>query len=213
MTPEILVAWSGAFAAVAAALVALATLPFTRRAANAAQAQTQLQAQIAAESRRPLLWADIREHPEHKHVVCLFVGNNGPTTARDVHVTVEPPIRAGAQPLQCAEGQTAAAAGIAALPPGRVLEWWLGMSHELMAVPDQPKAFTLSITGMAADGTQLSDRLPVPFDDLRFASGSPGNMETFVQEFKHLRSERRADHRSLLQALAAITRDDPDHDE
>lgn len=206
MTVEIAAAWAGAFAAFAAAMAAFLSIRFTRRAADAAQSQTELQAQVAANAQLPALWADIRPHPDHRQIICLFLGNSGPTVARNVHLTVDPPVVPGAQALSCAEAQQVAAAGIAALPPGRVMVWWLGVGHELLDAPGQPEDVTLSLEGIAGDGTVLTDEFTVRLSDFRLTSASAGNLEELVQEFKHFRSESRNDRRSLTQALNDLAR-------
>ena len=205
MSPETLAAVAAAAAAVAAAVLSLVALPFTIRAANAARAQTELQRQIAAEARLPLLWADLRPDPERRAVMCLFVGNNGPTLARGVRLVVSPPVLPGPTAMSCEQAQADAAAGISALPPGRVLTWSLGVGHELLAVPDQPEEFTLTLTGTAPDGTALSESFAVRFGDIRHTSATQGTAETFVQEFKHARRERREDHRELLGAVRDLS--------
>lgn len=204
MTPETVAAIAAAGAAVAAAAVSLVALPFTVRAANAAKAQTALQLQAAVEARRPLLWADIRPHPDHRQVMCLFVGNSGPTVAHDVRVVIEPPVLPGTLPMSCIEAQKAAADGITSLAPSRTYEWQLGIASELLKVADQPHEFTLTITGRAPDGATLSDVITVRFEDLRKTSGAAGPLEEFVQEFKHARRERREDHRQMYEAVQSI---------
>ena len=64
--------------AVAAALAAVASLPFTRRAANAASDQTALQAEIAREQAQPYVWADIQPLKAGKNIMDLedFIVSN-----------------------------------------------------------------------------------------------------------------------------------------
>lgn len=81
--------------AIIATVPAYVSLRFARAAADSAVAQTDLQRQIAHETRMPMLWADIRPHPEARSVMCLFVGNAGPTTAHDVRAVIEPRILPG----------------------------------------------------------------------------------------------------------------------
>lgn len=211
MTPELAAGWVAAIAAGTAALFAAVALPFTRRAANSARDQTTLQQQaleeqrrVVAEQRRPMLWADIREHPEHRSVICLFIGNNGPSTARDVRVFIDPPVVPGAQPLSGLEGLQQARAGISAVPPGRVLTWYLGIGHELLHAAGQPEAFHVELSGKANDGTELSEEFTVRLQDLAFTSAAPGNFEDLVQEFKHFREERKRSDRELIRTIEAL---------
>ncbi|WP_213282650.1 hypothetical protein [Cellulomonas hominis] len=208
MNPNTVAAVAAAIAAVAAALFALVALPFTIRAANAAKAQTELQRLAVAEARLPMLWADIRPDTEHRAVICLYVGNSGPTTARNVRAVVSPPIVPGPFPMSCEAGQDAAAAGIASLPPGRVLSWALGIGSELLSVANQPEVVKLTLTGAAPDGTELADELTIRLGDIRTTRATPGNLEELVQEFKHARRERREHHRAMLDAVRSAANDD-----
>lgn len=201
MDTQTLAAWAGVAVALLASGFAAIALPFTARAANAARRQTELQREIAEEARRPVLWADIRPHPEHRAMIHLFIGNSGPTTARDVRVTVDPPLLPGAQPCSCIEAQAQARAGIASVPPGRVINWTMGVGHELLDVEDQPHEVQMRITGRDGGGVELVDEYLIRLSDIAFTSSGPGNLEDLTQEFKHFRSERKAANQHLVEAL------------
>ena len=105
--------------AVIATVPAYLSLRITKAAADAATAQTHLQREIPHQGRLPMLWADLRPHPEHRSVTCLIVGNSGPTTAHDVMVMVEPRVLPGPPALACEVGQAAAARTDAGVVDGR----------------------------------------------------------------------------------------------
>lgn len=161
-------------------------LIFTRGAARAAAAQTELQREVAREARLPKIWADIRPHPEHRALMTLFLGNSGPTVAHNVSVKITPRVTPGKQPLRCEEGQDEAEAGIAALPPGRVIEWYLGVGHELLSAPGQADEFLLEIHGFADDGGELSDSFKVRFHEFQYSGISPGNLEQIAKSLENL---------------------------
>jgi len=207
MEPNAWITLAAVIVAIVATVPAYISLRFTKTAAESAVAQTELQLAIAREARLPMLWADIRPHPEHRSVMCLFVGNNGPTTAHDVKVVIEPRVLPGPSGFACDVAQDAAAAGIAALPPGRTLDWSLGIGHQLLNVPDQPDEFTITISGSAADGTALAEAFRSRFSDIRHTRASNGNLEDIAQQMKHLLTEARAMGRSV-QRLAACDEDD-----
>lgn len=195
---------SGDWITLAAVVVAgIATVPaylslrFARAAADSAVAQTELQRQIAHEARLPMLWADVRPHPEARSVICLFIGNAGPTTAHDVRAVIEPRILPGQMKFACETGQDTAAAGIAAIPHGRTLEWSLGLGGDLLAVPGQPEQFTITITGKSGDGTAISDQFVTRFDDIRYQRASEGSVETIAQQLKHMLNEARQLNRTV----------------
>lgn len=183
--------------AVIATVPAYLSLRITRAAADAAIAQTNLQREIAHDARMPMLWADLRPHPEHRSMMYLFVGNSGPTTAHDVKVIIEPRVLPGSIASKCDAGQDAAASGIAALPPGRSLEWSMGVAGELLKVPGQPNEFTITVTGTASDGSALVDSFRSRFSDIRFTSAANGSAEDLAQQSKHLLTEFRALNKSV----------------
>lgn len=191
-----------------ATVPAYLSLRLTKSAADAAVAQTELQRAIAHEARLPTLWADIRPHPEARSVMCLFVGNSGPTTAHDVKVLIEPRVLPGPNAFACDVAQDTAGAGIAALPPGRTLEWSLGIGHELLSVPGQPVEFTISVQGTASDGTPLSDSFVTRFDDIRHTRASATNIEDIAQQMKHLLTEARGISRAAGRLADAADRHD-----
>ena len=189
--------------AVVATIPAYVSLRFARAAADSAVAQTELQRKIAHEARLPMLWADIRPHPEARSMMCLFVGNAGPTTAHDVRAVVEPRVLPGEVEFACDVAQDAAATGIAALPPGRTLEWSLGVGHDLLNVPGQPKQFAITVAGRSSDGTVLSDSFTIRFDDIRHTRAADGSLETIAQQMKHLLTEARSLNRSVERLASA----------
>lgn len=195
--------------AVTATVPAYVSLRFARAAADSAVAQTELQRQIAHEARLPMLWADIRPHPEARAVMCLFVGNSGPTTAHDVKLVIEPRVLPGEMAFACDVAQDAAAAGIAALPPGRTLEWSLGVGHDLLSVPGQPEQFTITVTGHSSDGSVLSDRFTIRFEDIRHTRAADGSLESIAQQMKHLLTEAHKMNHSV-ERLATAADDDED---
>lgn len=194
--------------AITATVPAYVSLRFARSAADAAVAQTELQMQIAHEARLPMLWADIRPHPEARSVMCLFIGNSGPTTAHDVRAVIEPRVLPGGSAFACDVAQDTAARGIAALPPGRTLEWSLGVGHDLLNVDGQPEQFTITVTGRASDGTELADTFVSRFEDIRHTRASDGSLETIAQQMKHLLSEARALNRAVGRVADAAEQDD-----
>lgn len=176
--------------AVLATVPAYVSLRFTRAAAEAARDQTELQRDIAREARLPQVWADVRPHPQSPSILCLFVGNSGPTAARDVRVAVVPAILPGRQPFRCTEAQEAAANGIAALPPGRVYEWILGVGHELLNAPGQVSEHEIRVEARAPGDTELTDSFTVRLDDLRLTRlGGTGTLKDVTRSIDKLREE------------------------
>jgi hypothetical protein len=142
--------------AVAAAVIALAALPFNWRSARAAErqlhtaeAQTQLQQQLRVDAAQPYVWVDIRPDQAVGTLLNLVVGNSGPTTATHVHVKVERPLPTVDQlKARVRVAQERLASGLPSLPPGRVLTWPLGQGFNLIK-DEGPQRYTFTVT---ADG-------------------------------------------------------------
>jgi hypothetical protein len=59
--------------------------------AHAVEEQTQLQKNLARAAAEPMLWADIRADDATGQALVLLLGNTGPSIARNVKVTFDPP--------------------------------------------------------------------------------------------------------------------------
>lgn len=165
--------WAAALAAIAAAGVALVSLPFTIRAANAAKAQTRLQRELAEAAAQPYVWADVQPDTKQGTVLRIVVGNEGPTIATNIRVAFSPPLATPAKyPGATEVAQQVLAKGIKSLAPGRRIEWSAGVGYEVLA-GDGPIRHTVTVT---ADGPH-GPLAPLTFDldlaDWRGALDSP----------------------------------------
>lgn len=146
MSADIWAAW----AAVAVALLAVITSSiFNMRTLRATREQTQLQLQIAREASQPLVWADVRGD-QNGRFLRLLVGNSGPTVATNVTVKIDPPLPVKVDDPRTAVFQQQLHDGIASLPPGRVIEWFLFTSgdwDELMPNGGTTHHFTIDAQG------------------------------------------------------------------
>lgn len=147
-----------AVAAVLAAVIAAGALWYTRVATQAAQRQVvaaeqqmQLQRQLRIDSAQPYVWVDIRPSDEHGHLLMLYVGNSGPTVATHVKVTFDPTIDLPGRPSRHREAVEQLASGLSALPPGRVMQWHLGASHQQIPAAD-PSGYKVRIEGRGPFG-------------------------------------------------------------
>lgn len=129
-------------AAVVAAVAALASLPFTARAAKAAkiQAETarqqaQLQMDLLRQASQPTVWADIRPDNRQGGLVVLMLKNEGPTVAKNITVTIDPPLPNTFGPISASIRDTEAvlASGLSSVAPGRSLEWSFAVAWQLLA--------------------------------------------------------------------------------
>jgi hypothetical protein len=126
----------------------------SERAADASQEQTEIQRELSRRGAEPSLWVDLRPDDQQAQSIILLVGNSGPTVATNVVVTFDPPLADTpglAEPAGTArEAEERLHAGLASLPPGRTLRWWLGLPHHVFEQNrSEPLSYTVTIK---ADG-------------------------------------------------------------
>ena len=125
-------AWA-AHATARQAKAALAQTEIQRQQVAAAREQTELQRALAREALQPYVWADIQPDMQQGTVLNVAVGNSGPTVARNVRVTFDPPLPAGKQQVdKVEEVQRTLATGLRSIAPNRVHRWSLGAGYDLM---------------------------------------------------------------------------------
>ncbi len=103
------------------------------RAAIATEEYVKVEKQLRVEAQQPYVWVDIRPDETTGVLLNLVIGNSGPTIARNVRATIEPPFEAIPQLRDRVEtAQDLLARGISSLPPGRTLVWPLGQGFNLL---------------------------------------------------------------------------------
>lgn len=118
-----------------------------REQVAAAREQTQLQRKLARDASQPYVWADIQPDMQQGTVMHVVVGNSGPTVARNVRVTFDPPLPAGQQQSDKVEKvQRILATGLRSLAPGRVIRWTLGAGYDLLST-EEPQVRTVCVEG------------------------------------------------------------------
>ena len=135
-------------AATALAIVALVALVFTRRQVEAAEKNTRLQRQISEDAAQPYVWVDIRLHDQHGGFLMLVLKNEGPTVATDVTIKFDP-----ALPSSWRDGRSVGPdtsqddqrAHFQSLPPGRLMQWNLGVHHEILDSSAAPTSFSITV--------------------------------------------------------------------
>lgn len=191
MEPNTIAAIVAAVAAVAASVVAVASLPATRKAAEAARAQavaareqTELQLELARAAAQPRIWADIQPDNKQGTILQLVLRNDGPTVARNVVVTIDPPLpndTAYADRITTAEQRLAR--GIRSIAPGRSIEWSLGPAYDLMKKRDSPAiVHTVRLTAEGPHGPVEPVELEVDLDEWRESRDAPdGSLHVLKQ--------------------------------
>ncbi|MFT4397234.1 hypothetical protein ACLTEW_20090 [Gordonia lacunae] len=127
---------ASAIVASVAALIALVALYFTWRQVRAAEDQTLIQREIQRDASQPYVWADVRLHEQHGGFFMLLLKNEGPTVATNVTVTFDPPLPRlwrGDGAIGISDRHHPGVSRFSSLPPGRTMQWRLGLPSEILA--------------------------------------------------------------------------------
>lgn len=191
MEPNTIAAIVAAVAAVAASMVAIAGLPATRKAAEAARLQavaareqTELQLELARAAVQPRIWADIQPDNKQGTILQLVLRNDGPSVARNVVVTIDPPLPKDtnyADRIDTAEQRLAH--GIRSIAPGRSIEWSLGPAYDLMQKRTLPAVVHMvRLTADGPHGPIEPVELEIDLDEWRESRDAPdGSLHVLKQ--------------------------------
>ena len=144
-----------------------------REQVAAAREQTQLQRDLAHEALQPYVWADIQPDMQQGTVLHVVVGNNGPTVARNVRVTFDPPLPAGQQRSDKVESvQRVLARGLRSLAPKREIRWTLGAGYDLLS-SEEPQVRTVRVEGEGPHGPLPVLEIQIDISEWRQARDAP----------------------------------------
>jgi hypothetical protein len=155
---------AGDWVSLAAAVVAVVALIWTRGQARSARQQaesakeqvalakrqTEIQEQLYRDQQQPYLWVDFRADPVSYYLVDLVLKNEGPTIATNVRVIMDPPIqRSSTFTIEKSLLELPGFAnGFASIPPGREMRWSLGTHVEIF----EERTFHRHTVTIAFDG-------------------------------------------------------------
>ncbi|TFV66083.1 UNVERIFIED_ORG: hypothetical protein E4P37_07890 [Bacillus sp. AZ43] len=168
---------ASAIVAVVAAGISLAALAAAiyqaksaRDQVTEARAQTDLQRQMHRDAAQPYVWADVRPDDGHGQLLRVIVENGGPTVARDVRISFNPPLpevhRRDRTQFMGLEN------GISALTPGRRIMWTLGVSFELMS-PGLAGAHEVTVDAVGPFGPLEQLRYTIDLSQWRESAAQP----------------------------------------
>lgn len=108
--------------------------------------QLELAEQIRREQNEPYIVVDIQPAPWTTEVLLLVIENIGPTVARDVRISVNPPFQTtlDSDPDHLLREATILTNGIPMLPPRRRIEILFDIGFQLFAT-DLPKAYRVTV--------------------------------------------------------------------
>lgn len=158
----------GTTIAAAAAAATLASALFIWFQVREMKKQTNLQREIAEAAAAPYIWADVRVQAANGWNLEFAIGNSGPTVARDVVVTVDPPFPqvddTEARYVQAMHERLER--GLPSVAPGRQYTWTLGNSADLVNRP-APLAHTVTIDCSGPAGPTARSQFTIDFESFR----------------------------------------------
>jgi hypothetical protein len=195
-----IVAAMASWAAVAVALIAIRP---ARRSAKASEEQTDIQRELARQSAQPYVWADIQLDRRQGALIHLVVGNSGPTVARNVRVTIDPPLPVQSGDMTCAEvAQPAEVAqrrlqkGILSLAPGRRISWFIGRGSELLQNENDTTVYKICVNADGPYGPIAPNQIEIRLTDWRESIDAPDGSLHYVRE----------EIRNLVTAVKSLSR-------
>ncbi|WP_327125453.1 hypothetical protein [Streptomyces sp. NBC_01727] len=128
-----------------AVIISLAALAYARLQAVYSRQQLKLAERIRREASEPYVVADIQPRAGGSGLLVFTVENIGPTVARDVELSVTPPLKGGERTDWDEKIAQVVGRKIPHLPPHRRLEWFFTFGPRFMANPDLPRLYTVTV--------------------------------------------------------------------
>lgn len=138
--------------AAAALLVSFAAALYSRRQTVLAADQLDLAQRIRIESSEPYVIADIVPRIGGSGLLQFRLENVGPTLARDVQLSVSPPLQGGESDEWDQKLARVVARKIPVLPPGRHIEWYFAFGPRLLGNPSLPRQYTVTVNTTGPSG-------------------------------------------------------------
>ncbi|GFE24139.1 hypothetical protein [Streptomyces nigrescens] len=142
---------SNAIAAIAV-LISIAALIYSRLQAIYSRRQLELGERVRKEAAEPYVVADIQPRVGGSGLLVFTVENIGPTVARDVELSVTPPLQGGERSDWDEKVARAVARKIPHLPPRRRLEWYFSYGPRLFESADLPRQYTVTVKSKGPGG-------------------------------------------------------------
>lgn len=166
--------------------VAFVAALYAARAANAAKAQTAIQKQVREDAAQPYVWVDIRPDDESGGTFVLYLGNSGPTVATDIRVTFDPSLPLG-DTGSTAEAVDQLAKGISSLPPGRTMQWSLGVVNARINELTHPTGYVSRVVARGPFGELPVLQYAITLQDVRYnVVKPPGTMRGIAKSLDSL---------------------------
>lgn len=168
----------------------------------AAREQTELQRELARQASQPYAWADIWPDMQQGNVLHVVVGNSGPTVARNVRVTFDPPLPSSEQKSDLVQSvQQVLANGLRSLAPNRVIRWSLGAASDMLA-SEEPQVRLVRVEGEGPNGPLPILEMQIDISEWRQARDAPdGSLHHVRGEIKGLTNAVNGVNKTMRRAV------------
>jgi hypothetical protein len=143
---------SNAIAAIAV-VISIAALVYSRLQAIYSRKQLELNERVRREMAEPYVVVDIQPRAGGSGILVFTVENIGPTVARNVELSVTPPLQGGERSDWDEKLARAVGRKIPHLPPRRRLEWFFTYGPRFFANPDLPRQYTVTVKSTGPAGS------------------------------------------------------------
>ncbi|MFD5118950.1 hypothetical protein [Streptomyces sp. NPDC058385] len=138
--------------AVIAVLISILALVYSRLQAVYSRRQLELDERVRKEAAEPYVVVDIQPRAGGSGLLVFTVENIGPTVARDIELSVTPPLQGGERSDWDEKLARAVARKIPHLPPRRRLEWFFSFGPRFFEKADLPRQYTVTVKSKGPAG-------------------------------------------------------------
>ncbi|MFJ3214783.1 hypothetical protein ACIPLC_02495 [Kitasatospora sp. NPDC086801] len=161
----------------AAVLISIVAVFYSRGQTRAAVQQLQLAQQIRRDAAEPYVLADIVPQVGGSGLLLFRIENAGPTLARDVRLTISPPLQGGEKEEWDRRLARVVARTIPLLPPGRRIEWHFAFGPRLFANSDLPRQYTVTVNAVGPFGPTAPLTYTIDLDAIDASALERGTVE------------------------------------
>ncbi|GCD33700.1 hypothetical protein OEIGOIKO_01423 [Streptomyces chrestomyceticus JCM 4735] len=176
-----------------------------REQAEAAKKANELTEKAQQEQVQPYVVADIRERVPGSQLVVFSIENTGPTMARDVKVSVDPPLRSTLGGESDQKLNAAVTREIPVLPPKRQLIFMLDVGHRLFA-SDLPRRYTVVVQAKGPFGAVEPLTYTIDLDVLRHSLLNRESLEWSTHVLAEEAKKARKAHERQANATTRLLR-------
>ncbi|MFE4417698.1 hypothetical protein [Streptomyces sp. NPDC056817] len=182
---------------------AVVTFVYSHKQTKAAARANALTERAQREQSEPYVVADIRERVPGSELLVFVIENTGPTMARDVQLTVDPPLQSSLGDDTAAELNAAVTRRISVLPPKRQLIFLMDVGHGLFS-SDAPRLYTVRIESSGPFGPIEPLTYTIDLDVLKHALLNRESLEWSTHVMAEEAKKARKAHEKQADAMVQL---------